>query len=201
MSMLIWALLLAYWYDSVMSTKCFTCLSWSSGSSNLGCASGYNHMIIHLVICEATVDYVWLFNYLVLCFADQWCSNMYWHAIASPDDHLIISGLWISGCPSLWLTDAHSVLFVLPTDLVWVCWCLSKHQWLCAMIPWIICKTLCISSLSVSFICLICLVIWINDVNCDTVMIISLDVLGLEGCQQLLGTLAHSEPTWVMMHV
>jgi hypothetical protein len=84
MCMLDWALLLVYLYDSVMSTKCFTYLSWSSGSSSLGCASGYNHLVSHLVICETLVDYLWPIQYLVhaLLLSDALaCPSMLWQAL------------------------------------------------------------------------------------------------------------------------
>ena len=83
----------------------------------------------------------------------------------------------MSKCVLLTLTHwCTPVPFVLHTGLACVCWCLSKHQWMLAMIHWIICKALCISCLSVSFICLFCLAKWMNDVNCDTVMIILIEL-------------------------
>ena len=43
---------------------------------------------------------------------------------------------------------------------------------------------------------------WINDVNCDSVMIISMNLLGLAGCQPLVVYPSPpSEPYWVMISV
>jgi hypothetical protein len=52
--------------------------------------------IIYLIICDAIVNELWLFNLSDQWISDRLGSSMHLHALASPDDHMSISCLMVA---------------------------------------------------------------------------------------------------------
>jgi hypothetical protein len=137
---------------------CF--ISWRCSTEQSCACTALSHDDLLLdTLISSLFDYLWCICSCPVADLSVWFMFWYyawlwWSVSRAGDALMIISSLWASVCFSLWFNGAQPVLFVLHTGLACGCWCLSKHQWMLAMIHWIICKIQCINNLPVSFICL-----------------------------------------------